>query len=109
MERVWDKISGRIDFFFYKRTINRYIKVATVVKQKIDDYLREKNITFTSTIVNDSEPEWAKVVIDVIVDFDDLDEVLKLWDELCKIAFKDLTNESIHGIMIHVEPKYRSK
>ena len=107
MERVWDKISGCIDFFFYKRTINRYTKVAVIIKQKIDDYLREKNIKFTSEIINDSEPDWAKVAIEVVVDLDNYDKVFKLWDELCEIGFKDLTNENIHGIMIHVEPRYR--
>jgi len=107
MERAWDTISGYINSFFYKRTMNRYIKAANIVKHKVDDYLREKNIKFTSKVIEDSEPGWPKVSVDVIVDLDNYDEVFKLWDEVCKIGYKYVSKEDFLGVMIHVEPKYR--
>ena len=107
MERAWNTISGYINSFFYHRTMNRYIKVANVVKQKVDDYLREKNIKFTSKVIDDSEWHWPKVSVEVIVDLDNYDEVLKLWDKLCEVGYEGISNEDLTGVMLHVEPSYR--
>jgi len=107
MERAWDTISGYINSFFYHRTMNRYIKAANIVKQKVDDYLRKKNIKFTSKVIEDSEPGWPKVAVEVIVDLDNYDEIFKLWDELIKVGYKGISKEDFHGVMIHVEPSYR--
>jgi len=107
MERAWNTISGYINSFFYKRTMDRYTRAAIIVKQKVDDYLREKDIKFTSKIIEDGELEWPEVSVEVIVDLDNYDEVLKLWDKLCEVGYKAISKEDSHGVMLHVEPKYR--
>jgi len=107
MERVWNTISGYINFFFYHRTMNRYIKAANIVKQKVDDYLREKNIKFTSKVIENSEPGWPKVAVEVIVDLDNYDEVLKLWNKLGLMAYEGIPKKDIHGVFVRVEPSYR--
>jgi len=106
MERAWNTISNYINSLFYHRTMNRYIKAANIVKQKVDEYLREKNIKFTSKIVDDGEYYWPRVAVKVIVDLYNYDEVLKLWDELCKVGYKDISKENVYGIFIYVEPNW---
>jgi len=103
MERVWNTISGYINSFFYKRTMNRYIKAANIVKHKVDDYLREKNIKFTSKVIDDSEWHWPKVAVEVIVDLD-YDTIFKLWDELIEVGYKGISEEDVHGVFISVTP-----
>lgn len=103
MERTWNTISGYINSFFYHRTMNRYIKVANIVKQKVDDYLREKNIKFTSKIIDDSEYGLDEIVVEVKVDLDDYDEALKLWEELCKVGYKEISKKDSYGVYLDVD------
>lgn len=83
------------------------MKAANLVKQKIDNYLRKNNIEFTSEIVDDSEYDaWYKVSVDIRVNLDDYDEITKLWDKLCEVGYKGISEEDIHGVFIRVEPNY---
>lgn len=85
----------------------KYTRAANVLKQKVEDYLRKEGIKFTIKIVDDSEPEWPKVAVDVTVDLRNYRKVLKLWSKLCEVGFRGMSKEDIHGVMLHVEPFYR--
>lgn len=106
MEKTWNELSAHINHFFLGRTMKRYMSAAILVKQKIDIYLEREGVKYTSKIVDESEIDWPKVSVDVTVELENYDAVLRLWEKLCKVGYQGISDNDINGVFISVEPTY---
>ncbi len=103
MEKVWDDVSGRVNRWFDNRKLKRYRAMAAKMYPRIHDYLNSKGIKHAMFVGDDSEGRWIKVDIRVFVDMPTYKDVLRLWDDVCKIAYAGLGHDKV-GVMVSLAP-----
>ena len=104
MERVWNKFSGQIEGFLHNRRLKRYFKTAEKMKPRIESFLQEKGLKYSIRVLDDSEEYWwSKVKIEVQLNIEDFAVVLKLWEEIDNVAYRNLSTDDIKGVFISVD------
>lgn len=93
LERIWWKISYFINRLFYKKKMKRYFTTAVIVKERVENYLKEHNIDYKSKMLEDLEgEEW---VIEIYVKVPTYDEVLKLYELLGDVGYRGFSGEGV--------------
>ncbi len=104
MERLWNKVSGNIDQFFFNLHLRKNLETANKMLPLINEYLFNHNYKFTSKIDFDSwEKDWPKIVIEIKIAVATYEIVPRVWGEVCGYIYPIFNIDETIDIYIHFD------